>query len=64
VWTGFIWLKWRVAVNMAMNLPNLTQPFLTRGQWTPKKSVNRFQGVRELGWQEITTLFSLSLCIQ
>jgi hypothetical protein len=58
VCTGFIWLQWRASVNIAMDLPNLMQPFLTRGQWTPKESVDRFQEVRELGWEEITTLFS------
>jgi hypothetical protein len=53
--------NWRAATNVAMDLRTLMQPFLTRGQWTPKKSVYRFQGVRELGWEEITILFSLSL---
>jgi len=38
--------------------------FLTRGQWTPKKSVYRFQRVRELEWEEMTALLSLRLCIQ
>jgi len=38
--------------------------FLTRGQWTPKKSVDGFQRVRELEWEEITALLPLSICIQ
>jgi hypothetical protein len=37
-----------------------TQPFLTWSPRPPKASMGRFQGVRELGWEKITTLFSLA----
>jgi hypothetical protein len=61
---GFGWITSREDVTGIIILTaweiHLNQGFLIWGPRTPKGSLNRFQGVRELGWKKITSLLSLT----